>query len=65
MYKRCEAVSLVSFLKKSTSIIPVGRVKLRKPLGHSGQRRLQEVVGSMDKLIGNADNVLLPVIREM
>jgi len=26
--------------------MPRGRVKDRKPLGHSGQRRLQEVVGS-------------------
>jgi len=24
----------------------MGRVKERKPLGHSGQRKLQEVVGS-------------------
>ncbi len=26
--------------------MPVGLVKARSPLGHSGQRRLQEVVGS-------------------
>lgn len=26
--------------------MPVGRVKALKPLGHSGQRRLQDVVGS-------------------
>jgi len=32
--------------------MPVGRVKDRKPLGHSGQRRLQEVVGSMAMLMG-------------
>ena len=31
--------------------MPVGREKARKPLGHSGQRKLQLVVGSkeMDK----------------
>jgi hypothetical protein len=33
------------------SIIPVARVKLRNPLGHSGQRKLQEVVGSIVTLI--------------
>jgi len=27
--------------------MPVGRENARNPLGHSGQRRLQEVVGSM------------------
>lgn len=32
--------------------MPVGRVKERKPLGHSGHRRLQEVVGSIDTEIG-------------
>lgn len=26
--------------------MPVGRVNDRNPLGHSGQRKLQEVVGS-------------------
>jgi hypothetical protein len=30
----------------------VGRVKARKPLGHSGQRRLQEVVGSKEMEMG-------------
>jgi hypothetical protein len=32
--------------------LPVSRVKALKPLGHSGHRRLQAVVGSMDKLTG-------------
>ena len=33
--------------------MPVARVKERNPLGHSGQRRLQEVVGSIEIDIGN------------
>ena len=36
--------------------MPVGRVKDRSPLGHSGQRRLQEVVGSTLRLMGHAAN---------
>jgi hypothetical protein len=36
------------FLKKVGSSIPIGRVKERKPLGHSGQRKLQDVVGSKE-----------------
>ncbi len=36
----------------SPFIIPVGRVNDRKPLGHSGQRKLQEVVGSIEMLTG-------------
>lgn len=32
--------------------MPVGRVNARKPLGHSGQRRLHEVVGSKDTETG-------------
>jgi hypothetical protein len=39
-------------LKKSLFSIPVGRVKARSPLGHSGQRKLQEVVGSKDTEMG-------------
>ena len=39
-------------LKKSVFKVPVGRVNDLKPLGHSGQRRLQAVVGSIDKVIG-------------
>jgi len=33
--------------------MPVGLLKERRPLGHSGQRRLQEVVGSNEIEIGN------------
>jgi hypothetical protein len=32
--------------------MPVGRVKARNPLGHSGQRKLHEVVGSIEILMG-------------
>ena len=32
--------------------MPVGLVKALRPLGHSGQRRLQEVVGSNDMETG-------------
>ena len=32
--------------------MPVGRVKERSPLGHSGHLRLHEVVGSMDSDVG-------------
>jgi len=28
--------------------MPIGREKERKPLGHSGQRKLQDVVGSKE-----------------
>lgn len=38
--------------KKSFLSMPVGRVKARSPLGHSGQRRLHDVVGSKDTDIG-------------
>jgi len=40
-------------VKKSLFNIPVGLVKARKPLGHSGHLKLQEVVGS--KEIENGD----------
>jgi hypothetical protein len=40
--------------------MPVGRVKDRKPLGHSGQRKLQDVVGSMEMLDGSAIKTGLP-----
>ena len=33
--------------------MPVGRVNDRSPLGHSGQRRLQLVVGSKDNETGS------------
>lgn len=41
--------------------MPVGRVNARKPLGHSGQRRLQEVVGSNEMEIGYPHWMGLPV----
>lgn len=34
-------------------MFPVGRVNDLNPLGHSGQRRLQAVVGSMERVIGS------------
>ena len=40
------------FRKKSERKFPVGREKARKPLGHSGQRKLQAVVGSIEMLKG-------------
>lgn len=48
--------SSIVFLKKVGSNIPIGLVKLLNPLGHSGQRKLQLVVGSMAMLIGFAIN---------
>jgi hypothetical protein len=44
--------------------MPVGRVKERKPLGHSGQRRLQLVVGSKFKDSGKPDCLFFFVIFE-
>ena len=38
--------------KKDFCNIPVGLVNSRKPLGHSGQRRLQLVVGSNEIEMG-------------
>jgi hypothetical protein len=43
--------------------MPVGLVKARNPLGHSGHRRLQEVVGSKEIEIGNPHWIGLPVRR--
>lgn len=40
--------------------MPVGLVNDRKPLGHSGQRKLQEVVGSKAILIGKPGVLNLP-----
>jgi len=40
-------------LKKSIFKFPVGLVKARKPLGHSGHFKLQAVVGSMETVKGN------------
>ena len=39
-------------LKKSAFKLPVGLVNARKPLGHSGQRKLQAVVGSKLRVTG-------------
>lgn len=44
--------------------MPVGRVKERKPLGHSGHRKLQLVVGSMEMLTGNPLIEGFPVNRD-
>ncbi|ABG60501.1 hypothetical protein CHU_3262 [Cytophaga hutchinsonii ATCC 33406] len=44
--------------------MPVGRVKERNPLGHSGQRRLQDVVGSIAMEYGTEGCTTLPVIFE-
>lgn len=43
----------MSCLKKSAFRLPLGRVNCLSPLGHSGQRRLQAVVGSMLTVIGS------------
>jgi hypothetical protein len=42
----------------------VGRVKDLRPLGHSGQRKLQEVVGSKEMLIGIPEISGRVVIRD-
>ena len=44
--------------------MPVGLVNDLKPLGHSGQRRLQEVVGSMEIEMGNPHWTARRVILE-
>ena len=44
--------------------MPVGRVKERNPEGHSGHRRLQDVVGSMAILMGIAQCEGFPEKRE-
>lgn len=43
--------------------MPVGLEKDRKPLGHSGQRKLQLVVGSKEIEIGSPHCTGFPVIR--
>jgi hypothetical protein len=43
----------MTFWYRSLESIPVGRVKDRKPLGHSGHLRLHDVVGSKETLAGN------------
>ena len=52
------------FLKKAGSNIPIGLVNWRKPLGHSGQRKLQLVVGSIAILTGNPIDVAFLVFFE-
>ena len=47
--------SSMIFLYNPSSSIPVGRVNERNPLGHSGQRRLQLVVGSTEIATGNPE----------
>jgi hypothetical protein len=44
--------------------MPVCRVKDLSPLGHSGQRRLQDVVGSNERLIGKPETTGREVTRE-
>jgi hypothetical protein len=46
------AISFNNLEKKSVLSIPVGLENARNPLGHSGQRKLQDVVGSIEILIG-------------
>lgn len=46
------ASSSIVFLNRSSANIPVGRVNDRNPLGHSGQRKLHEVVGSNATAMG-------------
>jgi len=54
----------MTFENTGTVSIPVGRVKERNPLGHSGQRKLQEVVGSMAIEYGTEGCITLPVRLE-
>lgn len=46
-------ISSITLLNKSFLRFPVFRVKDRNPLGHSGQRRLHAVVGSILTVIGS------------
>ncbi len=50
-------------LKNEGCSMPVGLVNARKPLGHSGQRRLQDVVGSNEMEMGSPQTMGLPVKR--
>ena len=45
-------------LNSSNFIFPVGRVNLLRPEGHSGQRKLQAVVGSIEIETGIAVNTV-------
>ena len=47
------AISFTVSLKNAGCNMPVGRVKARSPLGHSGQRKLHDVVGSNATDMGN------------
>lgn len=53
------------FVKKEFSSMPVGLVNARNPLGHSGQRRLHEVVGSKEMEMGKPHCTGLRIIRLM
>lgn len=44
--------------------MPVGLLKLLSPLGHCGQRKLQDVVGSMEKEMGFPQCIGLPLSLE-
>jgi len=44
--------------------MPVGRLKERNPEGHSGHRKLHDVVGSIEILNGNDQWLGLPIRRE-
>lgn len=44
--------------------MPVGLEKARNPEGHSGQRKLQLVVGSMERVLGLPQSIGLPIILE-
>jgi len=43
--------------------MPVGLVKALNPLGHSGQRRLHDVVGSNEMEMGSPHTMGFPVTR--
>jgi hypothetical protein len=42
----------MTFWNKSPFKLPVGLVNDLNPLGHSGHRKLQAVVGSMERVMG-------------
>ena len=51
-------------LKFPRDICPVGRLNWFNPEGHSGQLKLQAVVGSMERLQGIPQCFAFRVIRE-
>lgn len=63
-YNKSGESSSITFSKKSGCNIPVGLLNARSPLGHSGQRRLQEVVGSIEILTGIPLTFAFPVMRD-